>query len=139
MVFNGLLLGKVLLSQSIAVPTGYQLNLVVNAAHIAYLTDTETDLTYMAAYNAYLRQQENPWFCYVVLGADDECAQLALKTWPTEPERKDDWSIQRDTAEQAYRWSQGWEYLFMAALFGVDLNSLEYSGKRHSKVYPQSH
>ena len=139
MAFNGLLLGKMLLAQSIAVPTGYQLNLVVNAAHIAYLTGMETDLTYTAAYNAYLRQQANPWFCYVVFGADDECAQLALETWPTEPERKDDWSIQRDTAEQAHRWSQGWEYLFMAALFGVDLNLLEYHGKRHSKVYPQSH
>ena len=133
MTFNGLLLGKTLLAQSVGVPLGYQLNLVVNAAWIAHKTHFEDDLTYAAAYNAYLRQQANPWFCIVVKGADDECAALALQTWPAEPDRKLDWSIQRDTAEAAYRHSEGWEYLFLSGLFGVDLNRLDYRGKRYSK------
>lgn len=139
MLFNELVYPKTLLAQSVGVPTGYQLNLVVNAAWLAYKTGNETRSTYLAAKNAYLRQPMNPWFCIVVKGPDEECAQLALLSWPDEPKHKTQWSIERDTAEHAVAESVGWEYLFMAALLGVDLNLLEYSGKRYSKDSPQSH
>ncbi len=139
MIFNSVFFGKTMIAQSISVPTGYQLNLVVNSAYLAWKIGYEDDMTYIAALNAYLRQKENPWFCYVVYGADEKCAQLALKTWPNEPQRKVDWSIQRDTSEEAHTRSEGWEYIFMGSLFGVDPNSLEYSGKHHSKAYPRSH
>jgi len=138
MWFNGQIFAKTLLAQSIAVPTGYQLNLVVNAAYIAWKTGFETMVSYEAARNAYLRQAGNPWFCYVVEGADESCAQLALALWPSEPEFKEDWSIQRDTTDSAWQRSQGWEWLFLSGLFGVDLNQLEYSGKRYSKGNPRS-
>lgn len=137
MLFNELVYPKTLLAQSVGVPAGYQLNLVVNAAWIAYKTGNETRSTYLAAKNAYLRQPMNPWFCIVVKGPDEECAQLALLSWPDEPEHKTQWSIERDTAENAVAQSVGWEYLFMAALFGVDLNSLEYYGRRYSRDSPQ--
>lgn len=139
MLFNELVYPKLLLSQSVAVPTGYQLNLVVNAAWLAYKTGNETRSTYLAAKNAYLRQPANPWFCVVYKGPDEECAQLALSIWPEEPAEKNQWSIERDTAGEAWKTSVGWEFLFIAGLLGVDLNSLEYSGKRYSKDSPQSH
>ena len=132
MIFNELMYPKLLLSQSVTVPTGYQLNLVVNAAWIAYKTGNETRSTYLAAKNAYLRQPLNPWFCIVVKGPDEECAQLALMHWPSEPEIKSQWSIERDTLGEAWRESMGWEYLFLAGLFGVNLNTLQYTGKRYT-------
>ena len=139
MLINALVFDKTLLTQSIAVPTGYQLNLVVNAAYIAWKTGHESRVSYEAARNAYLRQLGNPWFCYVVEGADESCAQLALALWPDEPEHKDQWSLERDTTDDAWQRSTGWEWLFMAALFGVDLNLLEYSGRRYSKGSLQFH
>jgi hypothetical protein len=133
MWFNGQIFSKTLLGQSITVPTGYQLNLVVEAAWLAWKTGFEDRVSYESARNAYLRQPENPWFCYVLKGADDECAALALQKWPSEPEHKEQWSIARDTLDSAWERSQGWEWLFLSGLFGVDLNRLEYSGKRYSK------
>jgi len=133
MLFNGLIFSKTLLTQSITVPTGYQLNLVVEAAYIAWKTGFEDRISYEAARNAYLRQPGNPWFCFVVQGADESCAQLALALWPKEPAVKSQWSIARDTTDGAWSESQGWEWLFLSGLFGVDLNSLEYRGKHYSK------
>jgi len=137
MLFNSLLFDKTLLGQSIAVPTGYQLNLVVEAAWMAWKLGRESTVSYNAAVNAYLRQPGNPWFCYVVEGADESCAQLALALWPDEPEVKDQWTIARDTLDPSWTKSMGWEWLFIASLFGVDLNGLEYHGKRYSKDVPQ--
>jgi len=137
MWFNGQIFGKTLLAQSIGVPTGYQLNLVVEAAYMAWKTGFEDRVSYAAARNAYLRQPGNPWFCFVVEGADESCAQLALALWPDEPQFKEDWSIQRDTTDSAWQRSQGWEWLFLSGLFGVDLNQLDYHGKRYSKGNPQ--
>ena len=137
MWFNGQIFGKTLLTQSITVPTGYQLNLVAEAAYIAWKTGFEDRVSYEAARNVYLRQPGNPWFCFVVQGADESCAQLALALWPSEPEHKEQWSISRDTADDDWQRSQGWEWLFIAGLFGVDLNSLTYSGKTYSKTAPQ--
>jgi hypothetical protein len=139
MLFNELVYPKTLLAQSVGVPTGYQLNLVVNASWLAYKTGNETRSTYLAAKNAYLRQPLNPWFCIVVRGPDEECATLALALWPDEPEHKNQWSIERDTSTDAIQHSVGWEFLFISALLGVDLNSLEYSGKRYSKGNLQPH
>ena len=133
MLFNELVYPKTLLAQSVGVPTGYQLNLVVNAAWIAYKTGNETRSTYLAAKNAYLRQPMNPWFCIVVKGPDEECAQLALSSWPDEPKHKTQWSIERDTAEYAVSESVGWEFLFLAGLFGVNLNALQYTGTVYTK------
>jgi hypothetical protein len=133
MWINGQLFGKTLLTQSMSVPTGYQLNLVAEAAYIAWKTGFEDRISYEAARNVYLRQPFNPWFCYVVKGADEECARLALSLWPEEPEMKDQWSIARDTQDDAWSKSMGWEWLFMAALFGTDLNTLHYGGTIHTK------
>ena len=133
MLFNELVYPKTLLAQSVGVPTGYQLNLVVNAAWIAYKTGNETRSTYLAAKNAYRRQPNNPWFCVVHKGADEECARLALSIWPDEPAVKDQWSIERDTVGEAWKTSMGWEWLFLSALFGVDLNSLHYGGTTYTK------
>ena len=133
MLFNELVYPKTLLAQSVGVPTGYQLNLVVNAAWIAYKTGNETRSTYLAAKNAYLRQPMNPWFCIVVKGPDEECAQLALSIWPNEPAEKNQWSIERDTAGEAWKTSVGWEFLFLAALFGINLNALQYTGTVYTK------
>ena len=133
MLFNALAFDKTLFTQSIGVPTGYQLNLVVEAAWLAWKTGNESRMSYETARNAYLRQPFNPWFCYVVKGADEECARLALSLWPEEPEVKDQWSIARDTNDHAWSKSMGWEWLFMAALFGVDLNTLHYTGTIYTK------
>jgi hypothetical protein len=137
MWFNGQIFGKTLLAQSITVPTGYQLNLVVEAAYIAWKTGFEDRVSYAAARNAYLRQPGNPWFCYVVEGPDESCAQLALALWPTEPVHKEQWSIARDTTDDDWQRSQGWEWLFISGLFGVDLNELSYSGQIYSKTSQQ--
>lgn len=137
MWFNGQIFGKTLLTQSITVPTGYQLNLVAEAAYIAWKTGFEDRVSYEAARNVYLRQPGNPWFCYVVEGVDESCAQLALALWPSEPERKEQWSIARDTLDDDWQRSQGWEWLFLSGLFGVDLNQLDYHGTRYSKGNPQ--
>jgi hypothetical protein len=136
MWINGQLFGKTLLTQSISVPTGYQLNLVAEASYLAWKTGFEDRVSYESARNVYLRQPFNPWFCYVVKGADEECARLALSLWPEEPEVKDQWSIARDTQDDAWSKSMGWEWLFMAALFGVDLNSLSYAGEVYRKTSP---
>jgi hypothetical protein len=128
---------KVLLGQSGAVPLGYQLNLVANAAWIAYKTGNETNSTYLAAKNAYLRQQDNPWFCVVYMGPDEVCAQKALAIWPDEPQNKTQWSFERDTAENAVKDSMGWEFIFLSALFGVDVNSLDYDGVVYRKTSQQ--
>jgi len=133
MLFNELVSPKILLSQSVAVPTGYQLNLVVNAAWLAYKTGNETRSTYLAAKNAYLRQPANPWFCIVYKGPDEECAQLALSIWPEKPAEKNQWSIERDTAGETWKTSVGWEFLFLAALFGINLNALQYTGTVYTK------
>jgi hypothetical protein len=131
--FNGQIFGKTLFAQSVTVPTGYQLNLVAEAAYMAWKTGFEDRLSYESAKNVYLRQPGNPWFCYVVMGADESCAQLALALWPSEPEHKAQWSFARDTTHDDWQQSQGWEWLFLSGLFGVDLNLLEYSGKHYSK------
>ena len=136
MLFNALAFDKTLFTQSIGVPTGYQLNLVVEAAWLAWKTGNESRMSYETARNAYLRQPFNPWFCYVVKGADEECARLALSLWPEESEVKDQWSIARDTNDHAWSKSMGWEWLFMAALFGVDLNTLSYGGAVYRKTSP---
>jgi len=128
---------SLLLTQSGTVPLGYQLNLVVNAAWIAYKTGNETRATYLAAKNAYLRQQDNPWFCVVYLGPDEVCAQKALAIWPNESEHKTQWSFERDTAENAVKDSMGWEFIFLSALFGVDVNSLDYDGVVYHKTSQQ--
>ena len=128
---------SLLTTQSGAVPLGYQLNLVVNAAWIAYKTGNETRSTYLAAKNAYLRQQDNPWFCVVYLGPDEVCAQKALAIWPNESEHKTQWSFERDTAENAVKDSMGWEFIFLSALFGVDVNSLDYDGVVYHKTSQQ--
>jgi len=128
---------SVLLGQSGTVPFGYQLNLVVNAAWIAYKTGNETNSTYLAVKNAYLRQQDNPWFCVVYLGPDESCAQKALAIWPEETEHKTQWSFERDTAEGAVKDSMGWEFIFLASLFGVDVNSLDYGGVVYRKTSQQ--
>jgi hypothetical protein len=128
---------SLLLTQSGTVPLGYQLNLVVNAAWIAYKTGNETNSTYLAAKNAYLRQPMNPWFCVVYLGPDDVCAEKALAIWPDEPQHKTQWSFERDTAENAVNDSMGWEFIFLAALFGVDPNRLDYRGRHDSKGHHQ--
>lgn len=129
MLINALIFDKTLFTQSIGVPTGYELNLTVEAAWLAYRMNRETIVSFEAARNAYLRQPGNPWFCVVVEGADESCAQLALALWPDEPEVKDQWTIARDTTDDAWQRSTGWEWLFVAALFGVDLNSLTYAGE----------
>ena len=133
MLFNALVFDKTLLAQSVTVPTGYQLNLTVEAAYMAWKTGNESRTSYETARNAYLRQPGNPWFCYVVRGADEECARLALSLWPDEPAVKDQWTLARDTQDDAWKRSMGWEWLFMAGLFGVDLNSLSYDGKVYQK------
>jgi hypothetical protein len=133
MWLNGQLFGKTLLTQSISVPTGYQLNLVAEASYLAWKTGFEDRVSYESARNVYLRQPFNPWFCYVVKGPDEECARLALSLWPEEPEVKDQWSIARDTQDDAWSKSMGWEWLFMSALFGIDLNSLHYGGTIYTK------
>lgn len=137
MWFNGLLWDKWLAQQSGMAPPGYELNLVAESAWLAYKLGIETQWTYYAAAVALTRQPTNPWFCIVVLGPDDECAVAALEQWPAEPEHKEQWSIARSMWDSAWQRSQGWEWLFMAALFGVDLNSLSYSGKTYSKTSPQ--
>jgi hypothetical protein len=88
----------------------------------------------LAAKNAYFRQQDNPWFCVVYLGPDETCAQKALAIWPDETQHKTQWSFERDTAENAVKDSMGWEFIFLAALFGVDPNRLDYHGKHYSKA-----
>ena len=128
---------SLLTAQSGTVPLGYQLNLVVNAAWIAYKTGNETRSTYLAAKNAYFRQQDNPWFCVVYLGPDDVCAEKALAIWPDETQHKTQWSFERDTAENAVNDSMGWEFIFLAALFGVDPNRLDYRGRHDSKGHHQ--
>jgi hypothetical protein len=65
----------------------------------------------------------------VYLGPDDVCAEKALAIWPDEPQHKTQWSFERDTAENAVNDSMGWEFIFLAALFGVDANSLAYGGE----------
>lgn len=133
MLLNALAFDQTLFAQSIGVPTGYQLNLVAEAAWLAWKTGNESRISYETARNVYLRQPKNPWFCFVVKGADEECARLALSLWPTEPERKEQWSIARDTTDHAWSKSMGWEWLFLAALFGTDLNTLHYGGTIHTK------
>jgi hypothetical protein len=131
---------SLLMLQSATVPTGYQLNLMVNAAWIAYQSGNETSSTYLAAKNAYLRQQDNPWFCIVALGVNDFCAEKALAIWPErEPEYKNQWSLERDTNERAWLNSMGWEFLFISALYQVDLNLLDYRGRHDSKGGHQLH
>ena len=139
MIFNQFIWDETLLAQAQTVPAGYQLNLVSEASWMAYRFDQETELSYAAAEIAFIREPSNPWFCTVVRGPDESCAQLALSLWPSEPEEKDQWTIARRIGDPSWEKSMGWEWLFIAGLYGVDLNLLEYSGKRHSKVYPQSH
>lgn len=133
MLFNGLFWDKVLLMQATTVPTGYQLNLNVEASWIAWQTGIETERTYTSAVIAFARQPRNPWFCIVALGADERCAQMALSMWPDEPAEKTDWGIQRDTNDKSWHTPSGWGWLFMAALFGIDLNTLHYSGTVYTK------
>jgi len=133
MFINSLIWDRVLLAQANTVPSGYQLNLVAEAAWLAYKLGMETELTYVSAVMALSRQPVNPWFCTVVFGPDDKCANLMLEMWPEEPEHKEQWSIARDIFDDDWKRSQGWEWLFLSGLFGVDLNQLDYHGKRYSK------
>ncbi|MFZ9891083.1 MAG: hypothetical protein ACO3FL_04470 [Ilumatobacteraceae bacterium] len=133
MLINTILWDKLLFIQAGTVPLGYQLNLVAEASWLAYQLGVETEHSYAAGVMAYARQPANPWFCIVALGPDDRCVELAFNIWPNEPAIKNQWSISRDMLEEAWTQSQGWEFLFIAALFGLDLNSLEYSGKLYSK------
>lgn len=139
MIFNQFVWDETLLVQAQTVPTGYQLNLIAEASWMAYKFGYETDVSYASAVIAYARQPLNPWFCIVVKGPDEECAQLALSRWPSETDEKDQWTIARDTSDPSWEKSMGWEYIFMGSLFGIDPNQLDYSGKHHSKAYPQSH
>lgn len=139
MLINLLIWDRVLLAQASTVPAGYQLNLMAESSWIAYMVGMETELSYEAGLIAFARQPHNPWFCIVALGPDDACAELALMKWPQEPVRKFDWAIQRALNDPTWNEPSGWGWLFIAGLFQVDLNSLDYRGRRYSKDNPQPH
>lgn len=139
MLLNSLVWDHILLMQSMVTPPGYQLNLMAESAWLAWKTGIETQKSYEAGIIVWQRQPTNPWFCIVVLGPDETCAKLALEQWPNEPQRKFDWAIQRATDDPTWYEPSGWGWLFIAGLFGVDLNQLAYSGKRYSKDSPQPH
>lgn len=137
MFINLLIWDRMLLAQASTVPLGYQLNLMAESSWLAYMVGIETELSYQAGLIAFARQPNNPWFCIVALGADDVCAKLALMKWPDEPVRKYDWGIQRATDDSTWNEPSGWGWLFIAALFGVDLNLLDYHGRRYPKDNPR--
>lgn len=133
MLLNSLVWDHILLMQSMVTPPGYQLNLMAESVWLAYKTGIETQKSYEAGLIVWQRQPTNPWFCIVVLGPDEPCAKLALEQWPDEPEVKKDWGIQRATDDPTWHDVNGWGWLFLAAQFGVNLNTLQYTGTVYKK------
>lgn len=93
---------------------GYELDLSVIHIFLRQRMDTYNSVLKKAAQIASERQPENPWFELVYNGKTEKFIDLFLAQAPEEkPLRQFQWSITRNTAEQSWKDSMGWEFKFL--------------------------
>lgn len=103
--------------------TGYQLELVAIQIYIKQRLDGYNTILKEAAEALVRRQPNNPFFEFLYRGQTRRFYELWLSQMPTQaPEKQFQWSIARDTAEQAWKDSMGWEWLFLAGLAKIEVD-----------------
>lgn len=99
-------------------PPGYQMFLVGQQILILIRTGDYSLTASGASLALHERDTANPFYRYLAKGADLQAIQLAIDQVPTaKPANPFQWAIARDTAEQAYKDSAGWDYIFLYKLF----------------------
>jgi hypothetical protein len=104
------------------VPIGYQLHL--KAAQIFLYQSMGLRTIYgtfdvaKSARMIYERDRANPFFAYLHKGATDDVAEDLLRLCPAEgyDAERFQWSWERDSQEEAWRESMGWDCVFLANL-----------------------
>lgn len=110
--------------QSIAVdveaavnPPGFTLHLVGIEILLKRTLGRGNPVINKAADRLHSRQPQNPFFCYLALGAGDTCVNQLLSQVPTTaPGERSQWSFERADEEKAYVDSMGWEFITLSNL-----------------------
>lgn len=110
-------LSSELLAEAEVVDTGYALTLVVDQLLVIRQLGQSGPVLAKAAAAALGRQPDNPLYRFVVEGSTSAVAQEVLDQAPTHrPSTANQWAVSRDTAEQAWQGSCGWDYVTVANL-----------------------
>jgi hypothetical protein len=104
-----------LLASAHLTPLGFHLHLVAVELHLRFhIKRIHPYLMKQLADVLVKRQPENPYFNWLASGPSDRVLRLLLDQCPKDsPGYKNQWSFERDTAEQAWLNSMGHECLFL--------------------------
>ena len=106
-----------ILSQSKTEALGFRIHLQAVQILIRQKLNRNNSTLAKAAQTLNQRQPQNPFYAYLVNGATDQVAELALKYIPTEqPKSRRSWYLQSDSAENQHLQSAGWPDIFMINL-----------------------
>jgi len=113
----------VLPAQAEHTPVGYQLHLLGVEALLKKRLGPSTTAVAKATDKLIERQPDNPFFDYLAHGGSPELAAKVEALCPKPdgddaPTARNQWSWERDTNEQAWRNSMGWDCLFLGRLVG---------------------
>ena len=100
-------------------PVGFQLHLLGVEALLKKRVGAESSAVTKATALLYERQPENPFFAYLAQGASPELEMRVDTLCPVIGDAstaRNQWSWERDTTEQAWRNSMGWDCLFLSHL-----------------------
>ena len=100
--------------QSLTQATGYGMELTAFQIYLRQYMGSYTQSLKKAAETLVKRQPSNPLFEFVYRGKTERFINLLLEQAPTQrPAERFQWSITRDTNEQAWRESMGWEWVYL--------------------------
>lgn len=114
MKLNGLIDDEAVYLQALTQETGYGMELTAFQIYLRQYMGTYTQSLKKAAETLVKRQPQNPFFEFVYRGKTERFISLLLKQAPNErPNQRYQWSITRDTNEQAWKDSMGWEWVYL--------------------------
>lgn len=114
MKVNGLIDDETVYLQSLTQATGYGMELTAFQIYLRQYMGSYTQSLKKAAETLAKRQPQNPLFEFVYRGKTERFIDLILEQAPTmKPTERFQWSITRDTNEQAWKDSMGWEWVYL--------------------------
>ena len=109
----------VVASQAAFSPKGFESHLVASHLVLCKFLGIEDRYTEQAANELAKKDPNNPLFVWLAAGYTDQVVQLLLQQLPTESHAGREnlqWSIERDTAQQHWLRSMGWEWIYLSNL-----------------------
>lgn len=108
------LCGALLIAHALLAPVGYQLHLVAVQALIARELGFPKTQELVGRILAW-RDAQNPFF-QMLANRQKEAIEIAAAQMSFGAIKKTQWSLERDSAEEAYKTSMGWEFVFLTDL-----------------------